>query len=82
MLRYLAAVRGYDTGAFLSTMLQGIETKIGEPGSIRMTEYTTNSTFIFRSINIPVFQECSMHQFDTFVKFFTGSNGATVKSKF
>ena len=29
MLRYLAAVRGYDAGAFLPTMLQGIKSEIG-----------------------------------------------------
>ena len=51
MLRCLAAVRGYNAGAFLSTMLQGIESEIGESGSIRVAKNTTDSTFIFGAIS-------------------------------
>jgi hypothetical protein len=32
-------------------MLQGKEPKIGKPGSIRMAENTTNSTFVFGAIS-------------------------------
>jgi hypothetical protein len=46
MLKYQAAVRGYDTGAFLSTMLQSIEPEISEPCCVRVAENTTDSTFI------------------------------------
>ena len=51
MLRYPAAVRGYDAGAFLSTMLQSIEPEISEPCCVRVAENTTDSTFILGTIS-------------------------------
>jgi hypothetical protein len=39
-------IGSHDSRALLPSMLKGVETVVGEGGSVRMTEYSENAAFV------------------------------------
>jgi hypothetical protein len=44
------AVKGDDTGSFLTAVLQGVQAKRGDGGGLRMAENAENTTFFSQAI--------------------------------
>jgi hypothetical protein len=42
----MAAIAGHDAGAFLASMLEGVEAEVGELGCVLMAEDSANAAFV------------------------------------